>query len=121
MSQSDLEAAFMVWLGQHPEIPTPVREHQFHPTRKWRFDACWPAAMFAVELEGVGRADLGPAAHLTREGFLKDAAKYEAAMLLGWTVYRIPAPWVTDGKRFTWRDETMAAIKTMLERGKGAG
>lgn len=34
--------------------PPFVREHRFHPTRKWRLDFCWPEQMLAVELEGGG-------------------------------------------------------------------
>lgn len=29
-----------------------VREHRFHPARRWRFDFAWPELLFAVEVEG---------------------------------------------------------------------
>lgn len=30
----------------------PVREYKFHPSRRWKFDFCWPDRMIAVETEG---------------------------------------------------------------------
>ncbi len=58
-----------------------VRELQFHPERKWRFDFAWPGAMLALELEGVGR-------HQTFVGYRADCEKYNAATLRGWRVLR---------------------------------
>ena len=29
-----------------------VREHRFHPTRRWRFDFAWPKLLFAVKVYG---------------------------------------------------------------------
>lgn len=66
----------------------PVREHQFHPKRKWRFDFAYPDLMIAIEIEGgiwtQGR-------HITPQGFMRDIEKYNAAAELGWRVFRIPA------------------------------
>ena len=93
---TDLEHGFNLWLVMHPDIPEPVREHRFHPTRKWRFDFCWPDRLVAVEIEGVtyqgGR-------HQTVKGFIDDCEKYEAAMMLGWRVYRVPGRWVARNGR----------------------
>jgi hypothetical protein len=33
-------------------LPEPIREYRFAPSRRWRFDFAWPAAMLAVEVEG---------------------------------------------------------------------
>ena len=61
------------------------REYKFHPTRKWRFDFCWPELKIAVEVEGGvwsgGR-------HTTGSGFTKDCEKYNHAALLGYRVLR---------------------------------
>lgn len=111
---SYLESAFEFWLREHPKIPPCVREHKFALPRQWRFDFAWPDHMFAVEIEGMGRADGGQAAHRTREGFLKDAEKYERAMILGWRVYRVPGPWVATRSRLIWRPEVMKAVTVML-------
>ena len=67
------------------------REFRFSPPRRWRFDFAWPDHRVAVEIEGVTRDG---SRHQRIAGFLKDAEKYEAAQLAGWTVYRVPSPWM---------------------------
>ena len=53
-----------------------VKEHKFHPTRKWRFDYAIPAHKIALEVEGGvwtgGR-------HTSPKGFLNDMEKYNTA------------------------------------------
>ena len=114
MTSSYLEDAFELWLKQNPQIPPCVREHRFAPPRRWRFDFAWPEYHFAVEVEGMGRADGGLAGHRTRAGFLTDAEKYERAMLLGWRVYRVPGPWIATRSRLIWRPEVLRAVTSML-------
>lgn len=61
-----------------------VREHRFHPKRKWPFDFAWLDLMVAVEIEGGhwhGR-------HTRGKGFVDDCEKYNAATALGWRVLR---------------------------------
>jgi len=53
-------------------------EYMFHPTRRWRFDACVPSVMVAVEVEG-------------------DIEKYNAATALGWHLLRFVWKDVRDG------------------------
>lgn len=64
-------------------VPEP--EHQFHPTRKWRFDYAFVEAKVALEVEGgvhtAGR-------HIRPKGFLNDMEKYNAAAVSGWRVLR---------------------------------
>ena len=83
-----------------------VREHRFareipselssviEKPRQWRFDFCFPEQRLAVEVEGGvwsnGRHNRG-------KGFIADCEKYNAALLLGWRVLRIPSPWVRSG------------------------
>lgn len=66
-------------------LPAPVREHRFHPVRRWRFDYAWPDLRVALEVEGGvwtgGR-------HTRGAGFLGDMDKYNAAAGLGWLVLR---------------------------------
>jgi very-short-patch-repair endonuclease len=57
-----------------------VREHRFDPTRRWRFDAAWPEAKLAVEIEGSG--------HRNVVKFRKDTEKYNTAVRLGWRILR---------------------------------
>lgn len=62
-----------------------VKEHKFHPTRRWRFDYAIPAYKIAIEVEGGvwtgGR-------HTSPKGFLNDMTKYNAATVMGWRVLR---------------------------------
>lgn len=66
-------------------LPAPVREHRFHPDRKWRFDYAWPAVKVALEVEG-GIWTRGR--HTRPKGFLADIEKYNAAAVMGWRVLR---------------------------------
>jgi len=67
--------------------PPLEREVKFHPERQWKFDFAHVASRVAIELEGGvwirGR-------HTSPAGFIKDCEKYNAAAMLGWTLYRIP-------------------------------
>lgn len=64
---------------------TCVKEHKFHPTRRWRFDYAIPEHKIALEVEGgvwtQGR-------HTRPQGFLGDIEKYNTATLMGWRVFR---------------------------------
>jgi len=66
-------------------LPTPEREHRFDPVRRWRLDFAWPAFMVAAEVEGLTREG---GRHQRMAGFEKDAEKYTAAQLAGWTLLR---------------------------------
>lgn len=63
-----------------------IKEHIFHPTRRWRFDYAIPSHKIALEVEGGvwtnGR-------HTRPQGFLGDVEKYNAATLLGWRIFRV--------------------------------
>ena len=107
-----------MWLRQNPDIPTPRAEFEFHPTRKWRFDFAWPDHMVALEIEGV-TPDGGR--HQTIGGFLGDAEKYEAALRLGWTVYRVPGPWIASKRRVIWREEVLDVLRIVLARAAERG
>lgn len=60
----------------------PVREFQFHRTRKWRFDFYFPEKKLAVEVEG------GYGGRHQRTGFATDMQKYNAAASMGIMVLR---------------------------------
>ena len=101
-------------------LPEPVREYRFtahhvglgYGVRKrikdaglkdWRFDFAWPDLMLAVEVEGItsygtnknGSMKLGR--HQTGEGMEGDLRKYDAAMNLGWNIYRCSGAMVKEG------------------------
>ena len=67
-------------------LPEPVREERFHPTRKWRFDFAWPALKVAAEVEG-GIWSNGR--HIQPAGFEADCEKYGHAVAMGWAVIRV--------------------------------
>lgn len=76
------------------KLPEPAREHRFHPERKWRFDFAWLERKVAFECEGAiytnGR-------HTRGSGFEKDCEKYNAAMILGWRVFKVTRSMVEKG------------------------
>ena len=84
-------ATLILWA----KLPAPEWQYRFDPVRKWRFDAAWPLAKLAVEVEGgtfvAGR-------HTRGKGYERDAEKYNAAVLAGWRVLRFTTDMVTDGR-----------------------
>lgn len=82
-----LQSLKMAQLGGQTTLATPPElEHQFDAARRWRFDIAWPAALVAVEIEGMKRGRYGR--HQRQTGYHKDCEKYNAAALLGWCVLR---------------------------------
>ena len=81
-----------------------VKEHKFHPKRRWRFDYAIPAYKIALEVEGgvwtQGR-------HTRSQGFLGDVEKYNQATLMGWRVFR-----TTPSELY--RKETIEMLKTAI-------
>ena len=63
-----------------------VKEHQFHPVRKWRFDYAIIDLKIAVEVDGAvwvgGR-------HNRAAGYIADMEKLNTAVSMGWLVLRI--------------------------------
>lgn len=82
--KSNLEEAIFYLLKAY-KMPLPDREYRFHPTRKWRFDFCWPDLKLAAEADGAiwvsGR-------HSRGSGIIGDCEKYNAATVLGWRILR---------------------------------
>lgn len=88
-------------------LPEPVREHRFHPVRKWRFDFAWPDRMLAVEVEG-GAFTGGR--HTRGVGFQLDCQKYNAAVLSGWRVFRFTSQQVMSGEAITVVQEALSEV-----------
>lgn len=86
LKREELETAFLTHV-RWAQLPQPIREHRFHPKRRWRADFAWPDQMVMVECQGgtwVGGA------HVRGVGYDNDVKKHNVAILLGWRVL-----WVT--------------------------
>jgi hypothetical protein len=88
-AERDKLTAKFDFLLRHAQLPPPVNEYRFHPTRGWRFDRAWPPIKVAVEIEGGIWMKNGRGAHTAKSNFLRDLEKYNAAALLGWRVIRL--------------------------------
>ena len=82
------------------------RESRFHDTRKWRFDFAFLDNKLAVEVEGILYQSAGR--HQRGAGFQNDLDKYDAAMQLGWNVYRCSPKMVKSG-------HALKTIEVLLE------
>lgn len=86
MPQSNAEAAFLYyWRIYCPDAPAPICEYRFDESRRWRFDFAWPDKRVAVEIDGGAWMN---GRHTRGGGFEKDLEKLNAAVYLGWRVYR---------------------------------
>lgn len=107
MEVSYLEKQFMRLVQRH-QLPNPVREYQFHPVRKWRFDFAWPKLKVAVEIDGNTFADRSTRGnHAVGKTYQKDCMKNNAAQLEGWVVLRAD-------REMAGTDEFGALVRQML-------
>lgn len=85
MAKSELEARFVLaWRGLAPDdAPAYVREHRFHPERRWEFDFAWPEHHLAVEIDGGQWVRTGG-----RHNRDSDREKLNQAAVYGWRVLR---------------------------------
>jgi very-short-patch-repair endonuclease len=82
--KESLENKFQrVWHEEFGHLPAPVRQHRFHPTRKFRFDFAWPEWKLAVEIQGSTWQKGG---HNTGYGLTADYEKLRLAQRAGWKV-----------------------------------
>lgn len=79
---SSLERTFLTrWQQLAPDAPAPQEQIVFHPTRQWKFDACWINALVYLELHGGGFVG---GRHNREYGMVEDFQKYNAAVVMGW-------------------------------------
>lgn len=76
-------------------LPRPIKEYQFHKTRKWRFDYAFLVKMIAVEVDG-GLFTRGR--HQRPFGVVGDNEKLNEAARLGWTVLRFTRMEIMGGR-----------------------
>lgn len=80
-------------------LPKPELQFRFHPTRAWRFDFAWPAALLAVEMDG-GVWSQGR--HSRGAGQIADMEKQAEAVLLGWRLLRVTGHHLQTGQAIEW-------------------
>lgn len=95
----------LAWAAKGAGLPEPVREHRFHPTRRWRFDLAWPDRLVAVEVDGG--AFVG-GRHTSGAGFREDCVKVSEAAALGWRVLRVMPEHVKSGQALAWLERALA-------------
>jgi len=106
--QAFMNVAFISCLRAR-NLPEPVAEFAFHPSRKWRFDYAWPELKIALEVEGgLWLARHGKKSrHFTGTGAAGDMEKYNQAALYGWRVVRSTPTSLTN-------DATLAFLALLL-------
>lgn len=75
-------------------LPTPEREHKWHPTRRFRADLAWPATKFIVEVDG--------AVHRIKGKFERDIERHNLLIQAGWVYIRVTPEMVRTGEALTW-------------------
>ncbi len=93
-------------------LRAPEREQQLVPGRKFRSDFVWRDARLVVEVEG-GIFGAVRGRHATGAGMTRDAEKYNALALEGWTVLRVTPPQIRSGLALKW-------IEQALKKGQAA-
>ncbi|HEX7355272.1 MAG TPA: hypothetical protein VF288_10620 [Mycobacteriales bacterium] len=86
-------------------LPDPVREHRFHPARRFRFDFAWPDRMIAIEVDGGSWA---AGRHTTGVGFERDCTKSCLAAIAGWRVLHVTGTMVMDGTAVGFAEAALA-------------
>ena len=94
MGSSALELQMLAQI-RSANMPEPLTEYRFHPTRRWRFDFAYPDRMVAIEVEG-GIWSRGR--HTRGKGFEEDCRKYNEAACLGWRVIRVTGGMLDSGE-----------------------
>lgn len=68
---------------QRAGIYPPVKQLQFSPPRRWKFDFAWPVQLIAIEIQG-GTWSPKKMGHSSGSGIQADMEKHNAAALQGW-------------------------------------
>lgn len=101
MTQSSWETYFALQITE-AGLPAPVREYKFHPSRRFRFDFCYPDLLLGIEIDG---ATYSGGRHTTGAGYSKDCEKFALAAIEGYRVIRITTQQVSKGLGIEWLKE----------------
>lgn len=93
---SQLEGLMLKQIGE-AGLPAPRVEFRFHPQRRWRVDCVWDYRKVALEIEGGSWASR-ITRHTSGAGFEADCEKYNELALAGYTLIRVTASMVRDGR-----------------------
>ena len=101
--KSRLEVAAKAILEELVRDGLPIayeEQFRFHPVRLWKSDfRVWDASRSClVEIEGVTSYGKVIGRHQSAKGFAGDAEKYNAAVLLGWTLFRFTEGMMAEGQ-----------------------
>lgn len=102
--KSELEAIMLGQLESAGLAEGMVREHRFHPDRRWRFDFCWPSRRLALEVQGGVWVNGG---HNRGAGFTNDCEKFNEAALLGWRLIKVSGGQVRNGCALGWVERAL--------------
>ena len=80
-------------------LPAPVREYQFSPTRKFRWDFAWVDQKLGVEVQGGIWINGG---HSRGSGQLRDNEKQAEAAALGWRFFNVASNDIKEGRAIAW-------------------
>jgi len=114
VKQSNLKAdvvGLLVRQMAREGLPQAIREHRFHPIRKWQFDLAYPDLKLAFEYEG---GIFSGGAHTRGKHFQSDVEKYNTSYLMGWTVFRLYGDMIYKGQREM--DEGWELIRDALSK-----
>lgn len=88
-----------------------VREHRFHPARKWRFDFAFLRELVAVEVQGGIHIQGG---HTRGAGYRSNREKINEAQLLGWLVLEVTDTHIANGKAWEWIMTALRQRKSLV-------
>jgi len=106
-SVSEVEEQMLVQI-RNSGLPEPVREHRFHPVRRWRLDFFWLCPdhvisnSYDLALEIEGGTFMARSRHTSKTGFEKDVEKYNEALMHNILVLRATTTHVKDGRAIEW-------------------
>jgi len=88
-------------------LPEPWPEHPFAKPRKHRFDACWPDAKLALEIDGGAFIKGGGRHNRGGKGLRDDMEKGALAAIHGWRVIHCLPEDVKSGKAVGWIEKAL--------------